>query len=142
MTSHTFTTDEQSALAVLVAQIIPASETFHQPGADDPVIFDDILNSGASLRDQIAPALASLSAGKTMEAAEFRQTFPVEAELIQTLTVQCYYRDARVMRALSIEARPPFPQGYTQEPNDLSLLEPVRQRGEIYRKVGQPLESN
>jgi hypothetical protein len=39
------------------------------------------------------------------------------------------------MRALSIEIRPPFPNGYQQEPNDLTLLEPVRQRGEIFRKV-------
>lgn len=138
MTHHAFTPDEQAALAALVAQIIPASETFNQPGADDPEILNDILNSGATLQPNLAAALASLSDGTSVDAAragEFRQAFPVEADMIQTLTVQCYYRDARVMRALNIEVRPPFPEGYEQEQNDLALLDPVRQRGEIYRKL-------
>ena len=133
-----FSTDEQKSLAGIVAQIIPASEAFDQPGADDPEILSDILVTGAPLRDRLASALATLSGTEALDAAqaaEFRQAFPVEAELIQTVTVQCYYRDARVMRALNIDVRPPFPGGYTQEPNDFSLLEPVRRRGEIYRKV-------
>ncbi len=138
MTGQAFTNDEQSTLAALVAQIIPASETFNQPGADDPEIFNDILKSGAHLRDRLARALASLSGEMPVNAAKataFRQGFPAEADMIQTLTAQCYYRDARVMRALNIEVRPPFPKGYTQEPNDFALLEPVRQRGEIFRTL-------
>jgi hypothetical protein len=78
------------------------------------------------------------SLGKAADAGQasiFTQSFPVETELLQTLTVQCYYRDARVMQALNIDVRPPFPHGYIQEPNDFSLLEPVRKRGEIYSKV-------
>jgi len=132
-----FSDPEQQALAALVGQIIPASQEYAQPGADDPAILRDILISGGSLHSRIAAALATLIGGAidAPRAAAFRQAFPTEAELIQTLTVQCYYRDARVMRALNIENRPPFPDGYTQEPNDLSLLDPVRQRGEIYRKV-------
>ncbi len=59
----------------------------------------------------------------------FRQSFLVEVELLQTLTVQCYYRDARVIQALSIDVRPLFSHGYIQEPIDFSLLEPVHMRG-------------
>ena len=132
-----FSADEQAALGALVAQIIPASQQFGQPGADDPAILADILTSGAALQATLATALAWLS-DQTVDAgvaAEFRQSFPAQAELIQTLTVQCYYRDARVMRALNIDVRPPFPTGYTQEPNDFALLDPVRKRGEIYRKL-------
>ena len=135
--SSVFSDEEQATLGALAAQIIPASEEYNQPAADDPEILKDILNSGADLHDRLRAALDSLS-GVTLDAvkaAEFRDAFPDEAALIQTLTVQCYYRDARVMRALNIEVRPPFPGGYVQEPNDLSLLEPVRQRGAIYRKV-------
>lgn len=138
MTHHGFAPDEQKAIAALVAQIIPASETFNQPGADDPNVLNDILSSGAGLQLELAVALASLSNCASMTASraeEFRRAFPVEAELIQTLVAQCYYRDARVMRALNIDVRPPFPAGYQQEPNDLTLLEPVRQRGEMYRKI-------
>ncbi len=135
--SHPFSTAEQKAMAAIVGQIIPASDEFAQPGADDPEILNDILTSGAALQGRLATALATL-VGKTLDAsqaADFRQSFPCAAELIQTLTVQCYYRDARVMLALNIDVRPPFPRGYVQEPNDFSLLEPVRRRGEIYRKV-------
>ena len=138
MSQHMFTPDEQSALRALVAQIIPASQDFNQPGADDPEIFADILKSGAALRPQLARALASLSGGAGMDAAKaeaFRQEYRAEAEMIQALTIQCYYRDPRVLRAIGIDARPPFPKGYRQEPNDLTLLEPVRARGEIYRKA-------
>ncbi|MFK7835721.1 MAG: hypothetical protein AB8B60_05825 [Sulfitobacter sp.] len=138
MTQTAFTPEEQSTLAALVAQIIPASETFNQPGADDAEILDDILRSGTQMQPKLAAALASLADGGTIDAAKagaFRQAYPDEAEIIQTLTVQCYYRDERVMRALNIEVRAPFPDGYQQQPNDVSLLDPVRARGEIYRKV-------
>lgn len=134
---HPYSPDERTVLGALVGQIVPASEEFGQPGADDPEILSDILTSGSHLRDRLASALAAL-VGKNIDASQasnFRRGFPVEAELIQILTVQCYYRDPRVMRALNIEVRPPFPDGYIQEPNDFSLLEPVRRRGEIYRKV-------
>lgn len=138
MTEHPFTPNEHAALQALVAQIIPASATFSQPGADDPEILRDILSSGAHLHTRLAEPLAYLSGKLPLDAAkaqDFRARFPVAAELIQTLTVQCYYRDARVMRALNIDVRAPFPLGYTQEPNDLTLLDPVRARGEIYRKI-------
>jgi hypothetical protein len=32
-----------------------------------------------------------------------------------------------------MEARPPYPKGYQVVQGDLSLLEPVRARGKIYR---------
>jgi hypothetical protein len=47
--------------------------------------------------------------------------------------VQCYYRDARVMESLGMEARPPFPKGYELEQGEWSLLDPVRDRGKMWR---------
>ena len=32
-----------------------------------------------------------------------------------------------------MEPRPPFPLGYEQPPDDLSLLDPVRERPKLYR---------
>ena len=133
-----FSVEEQNALRALVGHIIPASKDYNQPSASDPVIFRDILTSGAALRDRLAGALASLTSGQDMtlqRALAFRDAFPTEAEMIQVLVAHCYYRDDRFMRALDIEVRAPFPQGYEQEPNDLSLLYPVRARGAIYRKA-------
>lgn len=48
-------------------------------------------------------------------------------------TVSCYYQHPQVLAALAIEDRPPFPKGYQVIAGDLTLLEPVRRRGRIYR---------
>jgi hypothetical protein len=40
-----------------------------------------------------------------------------------------------VMRSIGMEARPPFPKGHELEQGDWSLLEPVRARGRIWRRV-------
>ena len=54
--------------------------------------------------------------------------------LIKTV-VQFYYQDDRVLKSLEIDPRPPYLLGHEVEQGDLSLLEPVRARGEIFRKV-------
>ena len=50
------------------------------------------------------------------------------------LTYAGYYKDPRVLKLLGREARPPHPKGYEMEPNDLTLLDPVRRRGKLYRE--------
>jgi hypothetical protein len=44
-----------------------------------------------------------------------------------------YYRDDRVLLALGLEARSPFPKGYTVEQGDWSLLDAVRGREPFWR---------
>jgi hypothetical protein len=51
------------------------------------------------------------------------------------LTYAGYYQDPRVVEALGLEPRPPFPKGYDMEPNELSLLDEVRQRPTLFRTV-------
>ncbi|MCP5152507.1 MAG: gluconate 2-dehydrogenase subunit 3 family protein [Chromatiales bacterium] len=48
-------------------------------------------------------------------------------------TVACYYQQDRVLAAIGMPVRPPFPLGYEVVAGDLSLLDPVRARGKIYR---------
>jgi hypothetical protein len=45
-----------------------------------------------------------------------------------------YYQNAQVAAALGLEPRPPHPHGYTMEPNDLTLLDPVRHRPKFFRQ--------
>ena len=61
-----------------------------------------------------------------------RQHFTFLNELARKL-MHCYYLDGRVMRAIGLEARSPFPEGYHVQGGDLSLLEAVYDRGELYR---------
>ena len=55
--------------------------------------------------------------------------------LLMSNIVQCYYQDDRVLEALDIEPRPPFPEGHDVEQGDWSLLDPVRARDKFYRPV-------
>jgi len=129
----------------LAGIMIPASEAFAIPGADDAAIFDDILHSLGRDRDDVRAALtrlADLSGGSFAELDPARQEAVAEAFLsgntpeITTLgrvVLQCYYRDDRVMRSLGLDPRPPFPKGHTIEQGDWSLLDPVRARPKMWR---------
>lgn len=135
-----FTEAERSALAGLARLIIPASEKHGLPGADDPQILAVILTDAARHKATLARALAgfvaTVTAGADDPGAAFRQAYPAAARLVETLVVQGYYRDDRVMRSLAIELRPPFPEGYTVKQGDWSLLDPVRASGRLYRETG------
>ena len=139
LTAEPFSDRERDAMRALAGLIIPESEEYGVPGADDPVIFAEILEAAALRKAEVNAALsafAALHADDPDRCAEtFRERHPTEAALLQTLVVQCYYRDDRVLTALGIEPRPPFPKGYEVEQGDWSLLDPVRARPPIYRKT-------
>ncbi len=148
-----FTDDETEALKIIADAIIPASAEGDLPSAADAVIFADILTTALSRHGAVQSALAALdsaareSQGKTFTAlaAEqapldsvieaFRGSYPEEADLLAMLTVQCYYRDDRVMQSHGMETRAPHPEGFTVDQGDWSLLEPMRNRPEFFRKA-------
>lgn len=141
------TPDERRSLRCLVGMVIPASQTYQVPGADDDRIFRDIETSLGRDADGVRAALARLDAlgkgvfGDLTPAARdaavkaFREQSPALATVIEEVTVRCYYRDDRVMQSIGMEPRPPFPKGFEVEPGDLSLLDPVRARPPIWREV-------
>ena len=49
--------------------------------------------------------------------------------------VTCYYQNERVLRAIGVDPRPPFPRGHEVPAGDLSLLDAVRARGRLYREA-------
>ena len=141
----TLTSAEQDALRALVRLIIPASHVYNVPGADDELIFADILTTLRPQAQHVSSALAQLDAladgpfaGLTPTEQEvvgerFRSADSPGPGLIVGVVAQCYYRDDRVMESLGMEARPPFPKGYEVEEGDWSLLDPVRARPKLYR---------
>ncbi|HSQ70632.1 MAG TPA: gluconate 2-dehydrogenase subunit 3 family protein [Steroidobacteraceae bacterium] len=93
----------------------------------------EALEDIAGRRD--AGGFAALSSGARVEA--LRELEEASPELLPTLlTFACvsYYSNERVLTALNGNARPPHPEGYDLEPDDRSLLEPVRLRGKLYRE--------
>jgi hypothetical protein len=134
---------EQRDLRCIAGMMIPASDEYDVPGADDPAIFADIL---ASMDRDFADVRAALAAfgGQFADLAPDRQA-AVAAQLrarggptmaaLSRVILQCYYRDDRVVRSLGLDPRPPFPLGHKLEQGDWSLLDPVRARPPMWRDV-------
>ncbi len=117
------------------------------PGADDEQIFAAILHSANARASSVVAALARLAelgggsfAGLDGDSQQrvagfFRRESPALAWQLSLLVASHYYRDDRVMRALGMETRAPFPQGFEVEQGDWTLLEPVRSGPKRYRDV-------
>ena len=131
----------------LTGFMVPASGELGLPGADDEVIFADIVRSIGRDFDAVRQALAELrriSGGPFISLAEtaaeeaamalLNQRGQMIAALGQAV-LQCYYRDWRVYRALGREHRPPFPKGHVVEQGDFSLLDVVRARPRMWRDL-------
>jgi hypothetical protein len=134
-------------LRALAGTIIPPSVTYGVPGADDELIFNDVLRNFERDRNDIGRALAHLAtlaggafadlepARRAAVGETFREAGGAPLAALVRVVLLCYYRDDRVMRALGLEPRPPFPQGHVVEQGDWSLLDPVRARPPLYRSV-------
>ena len=55
------------------------------------------------------------------------------ANMVILECLKAYYTDAGVLKRLGAGAVPPFPDGNSLEEDDWSLLEPVYERGRMYR---------
>lgn len=142
--------EQESTLASIFDMIIPASSDGRMPSATEVNIFGYIREDRSEQVPLISRGLATLnewsesrhSQGFASLSASDRQTLVDEIQttapgFIQSLvtsTVSCYYQDDRVLKALGMRPGPPFPEGYEVEPGDLSLLDPVRRRGKLYRE--------
>jgi len=147
MTYDTLTDAETRDLRALAGLMIPASATHGVPGADDDLIFADILRSLERDTPDAKVALkqlAALSSGAFADlanerraevAARFKQEGGAPLFALNRVVLLCYYRDDRVMRSLGQEPRSPFPKGHVVEQGDWSLLDMVRKRPPMWRRV-------
>ncbi len=146
-TDFPLTPVQRDDLRILAGIIIPMSEEFDVPGADDPVIQADIVatlgRDAARVREAL-DALARLAGAPLADLDPARRQAAATAlraeggEAVATLArvvLQCYYRDDRVVRSLGLEPRPPYPQGHVLEDGDWSLLDPVRARPPFWRRA-------
>jgi len=143
----TLTDTETRDLRALVGLMIPASSAYKVPGADDDLIFADIVKSLerdtedtrtalAHLAKLSGSAFADLSEDRRREiAATFKKEGGAPLFALNRVVLLCYYRDDRVMRSLGQEPRSPFPKGHEVEQGDWSLLDQVKTRAPIWRRV-------
>ena len=136
---------ETRDLLRIAGMMLPAGEEYGVPAAADPDIFADIIRSlgrdAPAVRAALAelatpggPAFADLDAASADRvAASFLASGSANAATLGRVILQCYYRDARVLRSLGTDPRPPFPQGHIVEQGDWSLLDAVRGRPPLWR---------
>ncbi len=145
--SDVLSANQCRSLRCLAEMIIPASAEYGVPSAGDATIFADILRSLGRDADHVAAVLRTLDAlsggvfadldpkRQDEVAARLREAGGAALTYLTRIVLQCYYRDDRVMRALEMEVRPPFPKGFELEQGDWSLLDPVRARPKLFRDV-------
>jgi hypothetical protein len=152
MSEAALSSAESQSLSRIAGIMIPASQEYDIPGANDPLIFADIIGSlGRDLSDVRTglAALSKLAGGSFTDLDEVRAATVLEdflasgsavAAVLGRVVLQCYYRDDRVLRSLGLEARPPFPKGHTLEQGDWSLLDAVRARPKLWRDDREVLQ--
>ena len=145
--ANELTSAQRDDLRTVAAMIIPASDEYKVPGADDPAIQADMLATLGRDTAMVRQALDHLArlagqpladldaAGRDAVAREFRASGGETAAVLVRVVLQCYYRDDRVLRSLGLELRAPFPKGYTLEQGDWSLLDPVKARPSTLRRA-------
>ena len=143
------TAAQRETLRAVLDMIIPASGDGRFPSAADIDVLDHIrefanhllpaLREDLDRLDRLAversgttfAQLAESDRARVVDRAKFAEPGFLRDLALQTATR--YYQDDRVLQALGMEARPPFPKGYEVVSGDLSLLDPVRKRGKLYR---------
>ena len=148
---HPLTREQRRILAIVLDLIVPANTDGSKPSAAEVDVLgyirkfeSDTLDAlGTELdrldteaRTQHGQAFVSLEAHARQAIVDgIRLNDPRFMRTLALQTVTCYYQDDRVLEALGMEARPPFPKGYEVPTGDVSLLDPVRARGEIWRRA-------
>ena len=142
---------QRGILDVVLDQIIPADPKRHKPSAAEVGVLAYIHLRHPAALASIAQQLTELDA---YAEARYNQPFlslprASQEEATQSLrlqnpqflrslalyTVACYYINDQVMQAIGLPPRAPYPEGFTVHRGDLTLLDPVRERGPIWRRA-------
>lgn len=148
-----FSTCEHRTLTCVLDTIIPPSDDGKFPGAGaigladaiaaalqhtpalQPVFIQGLAAIEDRARKQTSESFIGLSPAAKVEVlneiASAEQGF---FALLLFHTYVGYYQNGRVVEGLGLEPRPPHPKGYEMPPPDLTLLDPVRRRGKLYRR--------
>jgi hypothetical protein len=151
-TDAALTSLQRRALDCVLNLIVPPSEDGRLPGAMEvgvpryllevepaslPVLRDELDRLEAHAQLRFGAAFADLDASARQRLVDsLRTDDPQFLRALALHTVTCYYQHDRVLAAIGMEPRAPYPQGYEVKSGDLSLLDPVRRRGRIWRDAG------
>ena len=145
-----FSSEEIKSLVTIADHIIPKDEKRNLPSASDVEFLDALTQGDPTAIQSIKEEISSLN--ERSLGGEFNSLSKEErSNLLESIRVDeprflyrfaahiymYYYQDSRVLTQIGLEARAPFPKGFTSfvKRGDLSLLDPVRARGSICRST-------
>ena len=151
ITSDNFLNDEQTkSLTPLLNCIVPPDADSGMPGAGELDFIGYVNEFAPEAVAGIRSELDELNTAATEEAGSSFGELPGadQATVLEILrhrnvrfgraivvqAMACYYQDDRVVALLG-EQSPPFPEGNTVHPGDLTLLDPVKAGGRRYREA-------
>jgi Gluconate 2-dehydrogenase subunit 3 len=140
-------------LALVLDELIPPRPDGRLPGAGTlgaGAVVEHAAAGTPELERMLAHGLAALddvarrsgaegfaalsSTARVVALRDIEQAAPMFLSTLLTLACVGYYSAEPVVAALKGSARPPHHLGYELESDDLSLLDPVRARGKLYRE--------
>ena len=142
---------QRAVLDIVLDQMIPIDSKRGKPSAADVGVFEYIAERNPESFVEIGRQFDELDAlARSSYSKQYTElTRKLQDEILNRLrtndlrflvtlalqTVECYYLDSRVMTAIGLPPRPPYPDGYTVHRGDLTLLDAVRERGQIWRRT-------
>ena len=144
-----YSIEEREVLRRVAGILIPASDEYGIPGADDEAIFARILVLATERAESIKSGVDALNALARERHDEgfvglndAQRTALLRDEASSTFlrrmihcTATSYYEDGRVLESIDLKSTPPFPGGHEIEQGDWTLLDPVKARAPFYRRV-------
>ena len=145
------TTAQRAIFDIVLDQFIPEDSTREKPSAANVGVYEYISARNPESFEAIGQQLDELnelaSSAHSMQYTELTRDLQdqtlnrlheQDSRFLLTLALQaveCYYLDSRVMTAIGLPQRAPYPEGFTVQRGDLTLLDPVRERGEVWRRT-------
>ena len=144
-----YSIEEREVLRRVAGILIPASDEYGIPGADDETIFARILVLATEWAESIKSGIDALNAlARKRHNEDFlglndaQRTALLRDRASSTFlrrmihcTATSYYQDGRVLESIDLKSTPPFPGGHEIEEGDWTLLNPVKARAPFYRRV-------
>ncbi len=143
--------DAKRVLSSVLDQLIPERLDVELPGAGELGVGEVVIRAQGDALPALKAVLCELDAQATSGGAADFSALPHEERAALLAEVDAanpgflpglifhaytaYYQQPRVVEALGLEARPPYPKGYELEMGDLGLLDPVRERKGLYREA-------
>ena len=139
-----FNETERQVIAAIAEATISQDESRNMPAASDPRVLVIILEKAASFETRLKAGIEllqseldplAISSRELIDKLDSDSRLRSFSRILTIVTLQSYYQDRRVLEALGLTSRPPFPLGHELGSSDWSLLEPVKKRDPFYRLV-------